>query len=70
VSFFAGSLALGTVDDQFDGDRDHHNDQSPGGNFKHHRDLYGDGNFNPDTAAAISVSVGSPSFALTVGQRR
>ena len=68
VSFFAGSLALGTSTISSTGIATITTTSLPAGTSSIIATYSGDGNFNPDTAAAISVSVGSPSFALTVGQ--
>jgi hypothetical protein len=68
VSFFAGSLALGTSTISSTGIATITTTSLPAGTSSIIATYTGDSNFNPDTAAAISVSVGSPSFALTVGQ--
>ena len=68
VSFFAGSLALGTSAVSSTGIATITTTSLPVGASSITASYTGDSNFNPDTATAISVSVGSPSIALAVGQ--
>jgi hypothetical protein len=68
VSFFAGSLALGTGTVSATGIASINTTSLPVGTSSITAIYTGDSNFNSDTAAAISISVGSPSIALAVGQ--
>ena len=68
VSFLAGSLALGTSTVSSTGIATITTTGLPAGTSSIIAIYTGDSNFNPDAAAAISVTVGSASIALTVGQ--
>jgi hypothetical protein len=68
VSFFAGSVALGTSTISATGIASITTMSLPAGISSITASYTGDSNFNSDTAAPISVSVGSPSIALAVGQ--
>jgi subtilase family serine protease len=68
VSFLAGSLALGTSTISSTGIATITTTSLPVGTSSITAIYAGDSNFNSDTAAAISISIGSPSIALTVGQ--
>jgi hypothetical protein len=68
VSFFAGTLALGTTTVSSTGIATFTTTSLPAGTSSITAIYSGDSNFNPDSAAAISISVGSPSIALAIGQ--
>jgi subtilase family serine protease len=68
VSFFAGSLALGTSTVSTTGIATVTTTSLPVGTSSITANYTGDSNFNPDAAAAISITVGSPSIVLAVGQ--
>ncbi|HEX8811843.1 MAG TPA: Ig-like domain repeat protein, partial [Terracidiphilus sp.] len=68
VTFFAGTSSLGSATIDATGTATLNVATLPAGNYSITASYLGDGNFNTDTAAAISVVVGAPSISLAIDQ--
>jgi Pro-kumamolisin, activation domain/Bacterial Ig-like domain (group 3)/FG-GAP-like repeat len=68
VTFYAGTTSLGSAPLDGTGVASISTASLPAGTASVTASYLGDGNFNPGTAAAVSVIVGTPGIALSVGE--